>query len=248
LDQARKDDQVVAVLLDINTPGGEVTASDEIHRAVQLCEQQKPVVTCMRSLAASGGYYVAAGSSWIVANKHTLTGSIGVIMHSLNYAEFLDRWGLKVVTIKSGEMKDMMAGSRPNTEAERAYIDSLVKDTFHGFAEVVAEGRSRFETVDDVLAAEFADGRILTGPAAMEAGLVDEIGYFEDAILKATSLAGGAPAKLVSYRRRSRLTDLLMELKADQNMVAEMVPAELRALRPGCLYALWPGAVTGDGK
>jgi protease-4 len=248
LDQARRDDQVVAVLLDLNTPGGEVTASDEIHRAVLLCRRQKPVVGCMRSLAASGGYYVAAGCNWIVANQHTLTGSVGVIMHSLNYADFLAKWGLKVETIKSGAMKDMMSGSRPPTSAERQYMEALIKETFHGFAAVVAEGRPRFATTEDVLAADFADGRVLTGTDAKDAGLVDQIGYFDDAVDKAIALSGGASAKLIAYRHRSGLAELLLSMKSDHQLVEEMVPAELRALRPGCLYALWPGTLTGDGK
>jgi protease-4 len=248
LDQARRDKQVVAVILDLNTPGGEVTASDEIHRAVLLCRREKPVVGCMRSLAASGGYYVAAGCDWIVANRHTLTGSVGVIMHSLNYADFLARWGLKVETIKSGAMKDMMSGSRPPTDAERQYMESLIQETFQGFAAVVAEGRPGFATTEDVLAADFADGRVLTGVTAKEAGLVDQIGYFDDAVDKAIELSGGGTAKLISYRRRSGLAEFILGLKSDHQLMENVVPAELRALRPGCLYALWPGALTGDGK
>jgi protease-4 len=244
LDQARRDMDVSAVILNLNTPGGEVTASDEIYRAVRRCAEVKPVVACMRSIAASGGYYVAAGSDWIVANKHTMTGSIGVIMSSLNYADFLARWGLKVETIKSGKMKDMMAGSRPATDSERAYMQQLVQETFHGFASIVAEGRPGFATVDDVLAADFSDGRILTGPAALEAGLVDQIGYFDDAVAKAVELGGDA--KLISYRQRPWFGDFLLNLKSeDHRLSEELVPAELRAMRPGCMYAIWPMALTG---
>ncbi len=246
LTEAYEDDDVVAVILDMNTPGGDVTASDEIYRAVRRCHEAKPVVTCMRSMGASGGYYVAAGSDWIIANQHTLTGSIGVIMNSLNYAELLDRWGLKVVTIKSGQMKDMLSGSRPASEGEREYMQKLVDETFHEFVAIVAEGRSAFPDVDAVLAADFADGRVLRGPDALAAGLVDQLGYFTDAVDKAQELAGTHDVKLVSYRRRSSLGEFLLDLSANRDLTQAVLPAELRAMRPGCLYAIWPGALTGD--
>jgi len=246
LDQARRDSDVVAVILDMNTPGGDVTASDEIYRAVLRCHEDKPVVTCMRSMGASGGYYVAAGSDWIIANRHTLTGSIGVIMSSLNYAELMDRWGLKMETIKSGQMKDMLSGSRPVNETERQYMQELVTETFHEFAAIVAAGRPAFADRDAVLAADFADGRILRGPAALEAGLVDQLGYFADAVTKAEELADTTDAKLISYRRRSSLGDFLLDLSANRDLTQAVFPAELRAMKPGCLYAIWPRALTGD--
>lgn len=248
LNQACEDDDVVAVILDMNTPGGDVTSSDEIYRAVRRCHGHKPVVTCMRSMGASGGYYVAAGSDWIIANQHTLTGSIGVIMNSLNYAELMDRWGLKMVTIKSGQMKDMLSGSRPASEAEREYMQKLVDETFHEFVAIVADGRSAFADVDAVLAADFADGRVLRGPDALAAGLVDQLGYFADAVNKAQELAGTYDVKLVSYRRRSSLSEFLLDLSANRDLTQAVLPAELRAMKPGGLYAIWPGALTGDAE
>ncbi|MBT7302059.1 MAG: signal peptide peptidase SppA [Victivallales bacterium] len=245
IDQARLDRAVVAVILDLDTPGGEVTASDEIHRAVQRCRKRKPVVSCMRSLAASGGYYVAAGSDWIVANRHTLTGSIGVLINSLNYAELMTRLGLKMETIKSGEMKDILSGSRPRTESEHQYMQELVQEAFHEFAAIVAAGREGYADVDAVLAADFADGRILTGRAAKEAGLVDQLGYLDDAVDKARELAGGGSAKLIRYRHRVPLSKLLLGLDAEQVTPTALVPAELRAMRAGCLFAIWPRALTG---
>jgi len=245
INQARLDRAVVAVILDLDTPGGEVTASDEIHRAVQRCRKRKPVVACMRSLAASGGYYVAAGSDWIVANRHTLTGSIGVVINSLNYAELMTRVGLKMETIKSGEMKDILSGTRPRTESERQYMQALVQEAFHEFAAIVAAGRNDYADVDAVLAADFADGRILTGRAAKEAGLVDQLGYLDDAVDKARELAGGGSAKLIRYRHHVPLGRLLLGLGAEQITPTALIPAELRAMRAGCLFAIWPGALTG---
>lgn len=248
LEQAREDDAVVAVILDMNTPGGGVTASDEIHRAVKRCAERKPVITCMRSVAASGGYYVAAGGDWIIANRHTLTGSIGVVVSAFNYAELMERWGLKVETVKSGAMKDMFSGSRPTNEAERAYVQGIVQETFHEFAAIVAEGRPAFADAEEVLAADFADGRILRGSAALDAGLVDQLGYFEDAVDKARELADIGPVKLVRYRHRSSLGDFFLQLSAERDLAQTILPANLRALQTGGLYAIWPQVLAGGAE
>ena len=248
LEWAANDEDVVAVILDMDTPGGSVTASDEIYQAVRYCAETKPVVTCMRSLGASGGYYVAAGSDWIIANRHTLTGSIGVIISAFNYAELMERWGLKVETLKSGAMKDMLSGSRPTNEVERQYMQTIVQETFHEFAAIVAEGRPAFENVEAVLAADFADGRILRGPAALEAGLVDQLGYFDDAVDKAVELADGEPAKLIRYRRRPTVSDFLFSASAERDLAQTVLPASLRALKTGGLYAIWPHALAGAAE
>jgi protease-4 len=245
LEQAAMDDDVVAVILDMDTPGGGVTASDEIYRAVCYCAEYKPVITCMRSMGASGGYYVAAGSDWIIANRHTLTGSIGVIISAFNYAELLERWGLKMETIKSGSMKDMLSGSRPTNQAEREYVQALVQETFREFAAIVAEGRPAFENVDAVLAADFADGRIMRGPAALEVGLIDQLGYFDDAVDKAIEMADCGPAKLIRYHRRPSLSDILFSATAERDLTQNVLPANLRALKAGGLYAIWPQTLGG---
>ena len=120
LRKAQNDDDVKAIILDMNTPGGEVTASDEIHHEIQKFRKTgRKVITCMHSMGASGGYLIAAGTDHIIANKVTLTGSFGVIMSTYNYAKLLDKIGVQAVTYKSGNMKDFLSGSRVRTPQEQ---------------------------------------------------------------------------------------------------------------------------------
>lgn len=242
---ARKDPHVVAVILDMDTPGGEVTASDEIHRQVRLCSKANiPVVTCMRSVGASGGYFIAAASDWIVANRLTITGSIGVIIGTTNYTGLFSKLGLEAEVYKSGPMKDMLRGSRERTDMERAYVQGLVDETFREFATVVANGRTRYDTAEDVMASEFGDGRILSGTEALRLGLVDQLGYFEDAVDKARELAKRPMVKVVRYRRPLRFSDLLFSMRAQRAAgLRSLLPAELAAIQPGRLYFLMPSAL-----
>ncbi len=246
LKAARDDGNVVAVILDMNTPGGEVTASDEIHRAVrQVVENGKPVVTCMHAVGASGGYFIAAASDYVVANRLTLTGSIGVMLGTLNYAGLFEKWGLESEVYQSGSLKALLHGGRERTDEERRLVQELVDYNFVEFARIVADGRSRFESVEDVLNAEFADGRVLTGKQAHEAGLVDQLGYFEDAVSKTRDLAAAPHAKVVRYKRALRLTDLLLTMQHRQpaGLVEHVLPPASRAIKPGRLYFLMTDAV-----
>jgi protease-4 len=245
LKAARRDPTVVAVILDMNTPGGEVTASDEIHHAVaKVREAGKPVVTCMHAMGASGGYLVAAGTDFIIANRLTLTGSVGVIVGTLNYADLFEKHGLETEVYKSGELKDFLHGGRKRTDAEKDLIQQLIDSHFREFAQIIADGRSQFETVEDVMAAEFADGRVLAGAQALEAGLVDQEGYFEDAVEKTRELAHAPGAALFRYRQPLRLTDLLFSMQSSRlTGLGSLLPAEARLLKPGHLYFLLPSVV-----
>jgi protease IV len=242
LGAARRDPQVVAIVLDMDTPGGEVTASDEIYREVRLCRKaNRPVVTCMHSLGASGGYFIAAGSDWIVANRLTITGSIGVIIGTTNYTGLFTKLGLEAEVFKSGQMKDMLRGSRERTDMERAYVQSLVDSTFREFATVVASGRTRYDSAEDVIASEFGDGRILSGADAFRLGLVDQLGYFDDAVDKAKELAHAPLTKVVRYRRPLRLTDLFLGMSAQSRLgLRSLLPREAQAVQSGHLYFLMP--------
>lgn len=243
---AGRDPAVVAVVLDMDTPGGEVTASDEIHQAVlRLRDAGKPVVTCMRSMGASGGYYIAAASDCIVANRLTLTGSIGVIMHGINYAGLLDKIGVKDETYKSGNMKDMLNGGRARTPEEIEYTNALVRQSFLAFAGVVAAGRSRhFTSRDQVLQAPFADGRVLSGEDAFQAHLVDELGYFADAIRKARELGKVPNAKVVRFHRELSLGEFLLSMQTPVrlSLLSGMSDPEFRP-RPGQLYYILPASL-----
>src|SRR5208282_1922262 len=148
LKMAQRDSDVKAVILKVNSPGGEVLASDEINKAITKYQDQthRPVVASMGDLAASGGYYVSVPCRWIVANDMTITGSIGVILHTWNYRELMDKVGLIPEVYKSGKFKDMLSGEREPDKIppeERQMVQSLIDETYGRFKSVVAHGRER---------------------------------------------------------------------------------------------------------
>lgn len=196
LQQARDDQRVRAVVLHIDSPGGEVTASDVIYNLVVKTRAKKPVVVYMDSLAASGGYYVACGGKYLMANETTITGSIGVIIQTLNYEQLFNKIGLAAVVFKSGKFKDMLNGARPVTPEERDYVQSFVMKTYDKFLGIVARERN---VPADVLRATVADGRILSGKDALDNKLIDGLGQIEDAFAKAKELGNAREAAVVKY-------------------------------------------------
>jgi len=194
LKNADANDSVKAIILFVDSPGGSSFASDEI--ALQIQQMSKPVITAMGSMAASGGYYVAAPTDEIWASSHTLTCSIGVISQFLNLAGFAEEYGITYVTITSGEFKDTGNPFRDFTEEEEVLWQEIIDEVYGEFVAVVAEGRDMSE--DDVR--EIADGRICTGAQAKEMGLVDELGYLPDVIDRAAELGGieGEP-RIIEY-------------------------------------------------
>jgi protease-4 len=196
LEQARNDEDVRAVVLEVDSPGGEVTASDMIYNAVVKTRAKKPVIVYMESLAASGGYYVSCGGKYLMANETSITGSIGVIIQTLNYEQLFNKIGLASVVFKSGKFKDMLSGTRPITPEERDYIQSFVMKTYEKFLGIVAKERN---LPADGLRNGIADGRILSGRDALENKLVDGLGQIEDAYAKAKELGHAADAKIVKY-------------------------------------------------
>jgi protease IV len=253
LKRAEEDDRVKAVLLKVDSPGGEVLASDEIAKAITKFQEDsgKPVVVSMGSLAASGGYYVSAPCRWIVANDMTITGSIGVIMGTWNYRGLMNKVGLRPLTFKSGKYKDMLSGSRePDdiTQEERDMVQKLIDETFEKFKGVVAEGRkyAHEENEDDGKAladnwTEFADGRVLSGREAEKLGLVDELGNFDVAASRARSIAGIMRADLVEYRQRVDIADLLGLLGQSESRAIKVdLGIEAPKVEAGRLYFLSP--------
>ena len=238
IEKARKDPDVKAVVLDMNTPGGEVTATDEAYHALQkLREDGKPVVTCMRAIAASGGYYLAAGTDHIVANRLTLTGSVGVIIGGYNYSGLFDKIGLESELYIGGEMKDILNMARERTPEEIALIQSLVDETYGEFVKIVAAGRPLSEAdVKDQIGA-----RIFSGAQALELKLVDELGYFDDAIEAARQKAGLKDPAVVRYGYIPSLASLLFGMAAnDAKPIIELLPEERRLVKKGRLYFLAP--------
>ena len=217
---ARKDDQIKALLLDIDSPGGGVTASDIIYHELKKfrTETRKPVVALFGDVAASGGYYVAMAADHVVARRTTVTGSIGVISRFVIWSELLAKVGVAVETIKSpnanggASLKDIGSGFRPMTEAERALLQALVTEMWQRFVEVVGEGRTGRLELDAVR--KLADGRVFTGQQALALKLVDEVGYREAAIDKARELAKAPDARVISLKRIPSLGDLFAELRS----------------------------------
>jgi protease-4 len=196
----------------------------------------------MRSVAASGGYYLAAGTDYIVANRLTLTGSIGVIIGGYNYAELFDMIGLKSENYQSGEMKDMLNMARQRTAEEKKLIQELVDEIHHEFATIVADGRPDLE-IDDVKSGPIGEAQIFSGKKAKELGLVDELGYFEDAVVKARELAKAANATIVRYTYRPTLGNLLFSLKSPgTGLLGRLLPEEQQIVKKGRLYFLLPRA------
>ncbi len=199
---------IKAIVLRIDSPGGGVVPSQEIHDAVQRvrAKSNKAVIASMGSVAASGGYYIAAATDRIVANPGTLTGSIGVIMETANVEGLLQKLGVEGVVIKSGKFKDVGSPLRKMSDEERSLMQMVMDDVHKQFIEAVAAGRAL--ELPDVQA--LADGRIFTGRQAKDAKLVDELGNLEDAIQLAADVAGieGEP-KVVEPRRRFSIRDVL---------------------------------------
>jgi protease-4 len=209
LQQAEDDKHVKAIILRINSPGGEVVASDEIYQAIVAArdkEPKKPIVASIDTVGASGAYYIAVGADWIIANELSITGSIGVIMESFTYGDLADKIGIKFYTFKSGKYKDIMNPAREPTEDEKALVQGLIMEVYEKFVGIVAEER---DMKVDELKNGLADGRILSGKQALEAGFVDGVGYFEDAIDKAEDLAKIKKARVIRYAQPFSIRNLL---------------------------------------
>ena len=199
LEKARRDDKVKALVVRINSPGGTVTASDIIYRELEAFRAATgvPIVASMMDVAASGGYYIALAADTIIAHPTTVTGSIGVIMISLNAEGLMQKVGLTASTIKSGERKDMGSPFRPLTPEERAIFQSVIDELQRQFVSKVIARRQ----LPAATAATLADGRIYTAEQALGHRLIDRIGYVPDAVEVARTAAGLDRAKLIVYKR-----------------------------------------------
>jgi len=238
-------------------------ASDQINKAIELFQSDekddhgktgkkgKPVICSMGSLAASGGYYISAPCRWIVADELTLTGSIGVIMHGYNYRGLMDKLGVSPMTYKSGKFKDMLSPDRSTNEIpveEHAMVQALIDETYEKFKGVVADGRASAHDLNKkegkALANDwenYADGRVVSGTQALNLGLVDELGDFDDAVDRAMNIVHIKDADLIEYRERYDIGNFLSMF--GQNGQAKDIKLDLGVdipkLRAGCLYYLW---------
>ena len=224
LQQAREDRRVKAIVLEIDSPGGEVTASDEIYSAVVKTRAKKPVVIYMDSLAASGGYYVSCGGRFLMANETTITGSIGVIIQTLNYEQLFNKIGLASVVFKSGKFKDMLNGARPITPEERELVQNFIMSTYDKFLGIVAKER---KLPADLLRNTIADGRILSGKEALHNKLIDGLGELDDAFTKARQLANAPDAKVVKYGPPFSLSRLFRVFGQSESKIELQLPKQL---------------------
>jgi len=253
LDRAKDDSRVKAVVMRVDSPGGEVLASDEIYHALTdfQSDSGKPVVTSMGNLAASGGYYVSVASQWIEADELTITGSIGVILHTWNYRNLMNKVGIVPDVYKSGKFKDMLSGERNTNDIppeEHAMVQALIDQTYHRFQEVVQQGRDQAhkKNKDDGKALandwkSYADGRVLSGRQALDLGFVDQVGTFQDAVKKARQIAGIPHANLIQYQQRYDLSDVFRLFGKSQAPVIKVdLGMDAPKLEAGRLYFICP--------
>jgi protease-4 len=207
---AAKADEVKGVLLVVDSPGGYVGDSHEIYHELRKVSEKKPVYVYMTGMAASGGYYISMGagpSGKIFAEPTVWTGSIGVIIPRYDVSQLAEKWGVNVDPLKTGEFKDALSPFRPLTERERALWENILNQAFEQFIEVIDTNRDNL-TADQVKA--LATGQIYTAKDALENGLIDEIGYEEDALNKLKGQLQLSKVRIVTYEHPTTLTDLFL--------------------------------------
>lgn len=238
LKQAAADPDVKAVVIETDSPGGEITASDVLNDAVRNFDADKPVIVYFNSIGASGAYYMACGADWIMCNDTTFTGSIGVIISTLNYRDLFGKIGLESVVFKSGKFKDMLNGAREMSPEEKEYVQGLVMQSYDRFLGIVAASR---KLDPEKLRAGPADGRILSGTDALREKLVDQLGYIEDAYAKARELGQSPNATIVRYLRHYHFGKLLEFLGESRAAKIQLdLPGKHTTLEPGRVYLLPP--------
>jgi protease-4 len=241
LRKAEEDERVKALIVRINSPGGTITASDILYHELLAFKARKkvPVIAAIMDVGASGGYYTALAADTIVVNPTTITGSIGVVMITVNAQGLLEKIGVAPLAIKSGPLKDAGSPFRSLTEAERAVFQAIIDDMHRRFVELIA--RSRKMPEDRVRG--FADGRVYTADQALKLGLVDRVGYLEDVVTLAKERAGLGEAKVIMYHRpkeyRANIYSLTPPPSTAESTLAQFAAA-LGGGGPRFLYLWWP--------
>jgi protease-4 len=224
LAKVEKDDSIKAVVIAVDSPGGAVGSSQEIYRAIEKVREKKPVVVSMGNVAASGGYYISAPANVIYANPGTITGSIGVIIQQVDLSEVLNKIGVKVNTVKSGENKDILYPTKPLTQQQKQLLEKTVMDVYDQFLDAIV----KYRPIKKEDLKNYADGRIFSGREAQKIGLVDKLGNIQDAIKEAKKLA--------------KLPDdaLVVEIKSQKPLLQELLNSKLTIEKPksGIYYLL----------
>ena len=241
LKKAEDDDRIQALVVRINSPGGTATASDILYRELSTFKARKkiPVVAAIMDVGASGGYYVALAADTIVAHPTTVTGSIGVVMLTLNAEGLLQKVGIAPLAIKSGAKKDMGSPFRGLSDEERQIFQGVIDDLYGRFVSLIAKERRMPE--DKVRA--FADGRIYTARQAKELGLVDRVGYLEEAVEAAKQAARLSDARVVMYHRpREYRSNIYSGTPVPEPIQPSLLQLSSLLIGPGprFLYLWWP--------
>ena len=240
LRKAQDDSSVKAIILEVSSPGGGVTAADIVYNHILTLQgppYNKKVIAFFGDLAASGGYYIAAPADKIIAQPTALTGSIGVVLSSFNIERLLDKVGVESVVFKSAPYKDIMSLYRPVTPEEAKILQGITDEMFGRFKMIVQSGRG----LTDEEVAQVSTGAIFTAQQAVNLKLVDGIGYFDDAVKAAKTAISVPDAAVVRYERPPSLSNLLFGVKAGPAGELEKQLADIaRARKPG-VYYLWPG-------
>ena len=244
LDRAAEDDRVRAVVLRINSPGGTVTASDILfHQLMEFkAKRGVPVVAQLLDMATSGAYYVALAADEIVATPTTVTGSVGVVMYNLNVSGLMEKVGVADQTIKAGERKDIGSPLRKMTAEERHILQTVLNQMQDRFLDLVRERRSGL-SADGIKT--IADGRILTADQALQLGLVDRIGYLQDAVAGAERRAGVSRARVIMYRRPDEFAENIYSgapVRPAQMNLINFDLGGLHTMAPQFLYMWLPNA------
>ncbi len=241
LRKAEEDDRVRALIVRINSPGGTITASDILYHELLAFKARRkvPVIAAIMDVGASGGYYAALAADTIVANPTTVTGSIGVVMVTVNAQGLMEKIGVAPLAIKSGPMKDAGSPFRSLTESERAVFQAIIDEMYGRFVGLIVKARKLPE--DRVRA--LADGRVYTAEQALRLGLVDRIGYLEDVVALARESAGLSEARVVMYHRpkeyRANIYSATPTTSTAESTLAQFAAA-LGGGGPRFLYLWWP--------
>ena len=243
IDKAQADRGVRALVLRINSPGGGVTASDIMYNRVMQYKTAtgKPVIAVLVDVAASGGYYIACAADVIVAHRTAITGSIGVIVQTISFAGTMEKIGVTAQAITSGKMKDMGSPLKPLDKADAEVIQGIVDNFYGKFVATVDAGRSKLNAAQ---VRKLADGRIYTADEALKNGLVDSLGYMDEALVLARKRSGAERVKVVMYGRptgyRANAYSMVPGVGAQFNLVNVNAGTLMSLMQPRFMY-LWTG-------
>jgi len=229
---AGHDDGVKAIILEVDSPGGGITPSDEIYRALldfKATDPERKIIVFMKDLAASGGYLVSMAGDWLIAEPTSMIGSIGVILQTLNWKTLSEKIGVTDVTFKSGETKDILNPFRDVTEDEKKMMQAVIDNLYLYFFDIVVTGRQ----MDPDVLKPLADGRIFTAAMALEHGLIDEVGYWDSVMIQTREITGCDQIKVVRYETAKDFFQLLAQAASPLNPVSW-----LQGQQPRMMY-LW---------